>query len=69
LQVQSFYVFKAIKEKAKEGKYDWDSIVAAMYNANGLALAMVPDSHKKKHDTWAVDDTNWFKFDGSAGGQ
>lgn len=64
LEVQSFYAIKAIKEKAKEGKYDWDSIVAAMHNADGLA--MVPDSHKKVYDTWAADNTNWFKFDGSA---
>jgi hypothetical protein len=64
LEVQSFYAIKAIKEKAKEGKYDWDSIVAAMHNADGLA--MVQDSHKKVYDTWAADNTNWFKFDGSA---
>lgn len=64
LEVQSFFAIKAIKEKYKEGKHDWDSIVAAMHNADGLA--MVPDSKKKVYDTWAADNTNWFKFDGSA---
>jgi len=64
LEVQSFYAIQAIKKKAKGGKYDWDSIVAAMHLSDGLA--MVPDSHKKVYDTWAAEDTNWFKFDGSA---
>lgn len=61
LKVQSFFAIKSIKER---GQYDWDGIVAAMHNADGLA--MVPDSHKKIYDTWAAENTNWFKFDGSA---
>ena len=66
LKVACFFVVKGLKEAKKDKKtLDWDFVVSLMNNCDGIT--QIPDSHKKKYDTFnASEGTDYFRFQSAA---